>query len=150
MSACQAARNAPLPSITLALKPGSEGSTRKPLTLPSSVSRAHTTTTSATVARPIQRLAPLSTYVSPSRRAEVSSETESEPCSGSVSAKAPSLSVRAIAGSQRCFCASDPSIAIERMASPACTPSAVPRLPSPRLSSMCTSPAAIGLMSGQP
>jgi hypothetical protein len=88
--------------------------------------------------------------VSPSGRADVSSDTKSDPCSGSVSAKAPSLSVRAIAGSQRCFCSSAPSMAIERMARPACTPSAVPRLPSPRLSSMCTSPAAIGLMSGQP
>ena len=47
------------------------------------------------------------------------SATESEPCNGSVRAKAPSFSQRAMAGSQRCFCSSDPHRAIERMASPA-------------------------------
>ena len=41
----------------------------------------------------------------------------SEPASGSVRAKAPTLSSRAIGGSQRCFCSSLPSIAIERIAS---------------------------------
>ena len=44
-------------------------STRKPLTWPSSSSRAHTTTTSAIEPLPIQRLAPSSTQSSPSRRA---------------------------------------------------------------------------------
>ena len=90
------------------------------------------------------------THSSPSRRAEVSSATESEPWSGSVSAKAPSFSSVAIRGSHRCFCSSEPSMAIDCMASPACTPRNVPRLPSPRLSSMFTSPAAIGLIGGQP
>ena len=41
-------------------------------------------------------------------------------------------------------------MAIDCIASPACTPTNVPRLPSPRLSSMCTSPVAIGLIGGQP
>jgi hypothetical protein len=41
-------------------------------------------------------------------------------------------------------------MAIDCMASPACTPRKVPRLPSPRLSSMFTSPLAIGLIGGQP
>ena len=62
----------------------------------------------------------------------------------------PDLSSRAIAGSQRCFCSSEPSIAIDCIASPACTPRKVPRLPSPRLSSMWISPQAIGLIGGQP
>jgi hypothetical protein len=139
-----------LPSITVASNPAVGGSTRKPFTWPSSASRAHTTTTSATVPFPIQRLAPSITYSSPSRRAAVSSATESEPCSGSVSANAPSFSTRAIAGSHVSFCSSDPSMWIERIASPACTPRKVPRLPSPRLSSMLMSPAASGLISGQP
>ena len=41
-------------------------------------------------------------------------------------------------------------MAIERIASPDWMPRKVPRLPSPRLSSMCTSPVAIGLIGGQP
>ena len=57
---------------------------------------------------PIHFLRPLSTQESPSRRAVVSSETESEPWSGSVRANAPILSSRAIGGSQRCFCSSEP------------------------------------------
>ena len=88
------------------------------MTWPSSSERAHTTTTSAIDPLPIQRLAPSSTQSSPSRRALVSSATESEPCSGSVSAKAPILSSRAMAGSQRSFCSSDPSTSIVFIASP--------------------------------
>ncbi len=133
--ACQIARSDPLPSITSASYPGVPFSTRKPLTLPSSL-RAHTTTTSAMLPDPIQRLAPFSTYESPTRRAFVSSATESEPWSGSVRANAPSCSRRAMLGSQRCFCSSEPSIAIDFIANPDWTPRNVPRLPSPRLSSM--------------
>ena len=81
---------------------------------------------------------------SPSRRAVVSSATESEPWSGSVSAKAPTASSRAIAGSQRFFCSSEPCMSIDFMASPDCTPRNVPRLPSPRCSSMLTRPRASG------
>ncbi len=150
MSACQIARDAPLPSITEAANPSLSGVTRKPLTSPSSLSRAHTTMTSAIVALPIQRLAPSITQASPSRRAAVSRATESEPWSGSVRAKAPSFSSRAIAGSQRSFCSSEPSMAIAFMASPDCTPRKVPRLPSPRCSSMWTRPTASGLIPGQP
>ena len=58
--------------------------------------------------------------------------------------------MRAISGSHRCFCSSEPSIAIDFIASPAWTPSNVPRLPSPRLSSMWTSPSAIGSSPAQP
>ena len=53
-------------------------------------------------------------------------------------------------GSQRCFCSSEPSIQIDRMASPAWTAWKVPRLPSPRFSSMLIRPAATGLIGGQP
>src|ERR1700756_1953192 len=63
----------------------------------SSASRAHSTTMSAIDPLPIQRLAPLMTYSSPSRRASVSSDTESDPCPGSVSAKAPTFSPPATA-----------------------------------------------------
>ena len=120
------------------------------MTCPSATSRAHTTITSASVPLPIHFLVPSITHSSPSRRAEVSSATESEPCIGSVSANAPSVSSAAMPGSQRCFWSSDPSMAIDCIASPACTPTNVPRLPSPRLSSMCTSPVASGLIGGQP
>ena len=144
------AREAPLPSIVTASKPSVSFSTRKPLTWPSSSERAHTTTTSAIEPLPIQRLAPSSTQSSPSRRALVSSATESEPCSGSVSANAPIASSRAIAGSQRSFCSSEPSRSIDFIASPDCTPRNVPRLPSPRWSSMFTRPRASGLIPGQP
>jgi len=68
---------------------------------------------------PIQRLAPLITYESPTRRALVSSATESDPWFGSVSANAPNCSSLAIGGSQRSFCSSEPSIAIDFIASPA-------------------------------
>ena len=105
------------------------------MTAESPSSRAQMITTSANEALPIQRLSPLSTQLSPSRRALVSSATESEPCRGSVSANAPTLSSRAIAGSQRCFCSSLPSIAMVPMARPEWTPRNVLMLPSPRATS---------------
>src|SRR5947207_6733780 len=120
--------------------PGVPFSTRKPFTCPSATSRAQSTTTSARVPLPIHFFSPLMTHSSPSRRAEVFNPTESEPCSGSVSANAPSFDSAAISGSQRCFCACEPSVAIDRIANPAWTPRKVPRLPSPRLSSMWTRP----------
>ena len=120
------------------------------MTWPSSDERAQTTTTWAIVPLPIQRLAPSMTQESPSRRAVVSRAIESEPCLGSVRAKAPILSSRAIGGSQRSFCSAEPSMAIVFMASPDWTPRKVARLPSPRCSSMCTRPEAIGLMPGHP
>jgi hypothetical protein len=82
--------------------------------------------------------------------AVVSSETESDPCSGSVSANAPIFSSRAIGPSQRCFCSSEPHFAIAFIASPACTAMKVPRLPSPRFISMWIRPADSGSIGGQP
>ncbi len=74
----------------------------------------------------------------------------SDPCSGSVSAKAPSASMRAIAGSQRSRCSSEPSISIDCMARPEWTPKNVSTLPSARASSMWTRPSATALRPGQP
>ena len=71
---------------------------------------------------PIHFFAPLSTYSSPSRRAEVDSATASEPCSGSVRPKAPIFSIRAISGSHRSRCSSSPSSAIDCIARKLCTP----------------------------
>jgi hypothetical protein len=78
--------------------------------------------TSAMLALPIQRLRPLMTYSSPSRRTLVSRWTASLPCSGSVSANAPIASRSAIGGSQRSFCSSEPRIAIDCIARFECTP----------------------------
>ena len=89
--------------MVVAVKPGLSFSTRNPFTSPSWSERAQTTTTSAIDPLPIQRLAPSSTQSSPTRRAVVSSDTESEPWSGSVKANAPMASSRAMAGSQRFF-----------------------------------------------
>ena len=99
---------------------------------------------------PIQRLRPLRTTSPPSGRADVSSRIASDPWSGSVSANAPIASTRASGPSQRSFCCSEPCAAIDRIASPACTPANVARLPSPRLSSMAMIPADGIDMSGQP
>ena len=75
------------------------------------------------MALPIQRLAPLSTHSSPSRRAVVSMPpATSEPPCGSVSANAPIFSNRLIAGSQRRFCSSEPQVRMLPIASPLCTP----------------------------
>lgn len=120
------------------------------LTRLSSTSRAQTTMTSAMLALPIQRLAPLSTQCRPSRRAVVSSRTASEPWLGSVSANAPILSRVAMAGSQRCFCSSLPSSPIEPIDSPDCTPMKVLTLPSPRDISRVRMPAASRDSPGQP
>ena len=102
------------------------------------------------LALPIQRFDPLRTSSSPSRRTVVSSATESDPWFGSVSANAPILSSVAIAGSQRCFCSSLPSMLIEPMARPDCTPKNVLMLPSPRDISSDAIPAANGERPGQP
>jgi hypothetical protein len=102
------------------------------------------------VALPIQRLRPSITYSPPSLRTRDSSFTASLPCSGSVSANAPIASRSAIAGSQRSFCSSEPSIAIDCIARFECTPKNVPMLPSARAHSMLTSPAAVALIPGQP
>jgi hypothetical protein len=128
MSAFCTVRRAILFSILVAVKPGLSECTTKPLTWLSSRSRAQITVRSANVALPIQRFWPLSTHSSPSRRAVVRSPAAtSEPPVGSVSPNAPICSNRAIAGSQRSFCSSEPQLAMLPMASPECTPKKVAR-----------------------
>jgi hypothetical protein len=110
----------------VAVNPGVPCSTTKPFTWSSAVSRAQTTTTSAKVPLPIQRLAPSSTHVSPSRRAVVSSPpATSEPPLGSVKAKAPIVSNEDIFGSQRSCCSGDPQKAMLPIAKPLWTPKKV-------------------------
>jgi hypothetical protein len=123
MSAFCTVRSAYLPSILVAVRPGVPFSTTNVFTASSSSSRAKTTTRSAKVPLPIQRLAPLSTHSSPSRRAVVSSpRATSEPPCGSVSAKQPIVFSSIMSGSQRRFCSSEPRITTEPMARPLCTP----------------------------
>ena len=95
--------------ILTGVKPSVPASTTNPLTWSSATSRAHTMIRSAKVALPIHFFCPFSTQTSPSRRAVVVRPPATpEPTSGSVSANAPICSIRAIGGSQRCFCSSDP------------------------------------------
>ncbi len=56
----------------------------------------------------------------------------------------------AIGGSQRCFCASEPSREIECIARPEWTPKNVQMLASPRASSSAIKPEVNWLMPGQP
>ena len=72
---------------------------------------------------PIHFFSPSSTHSSPSRRAVVA-QPAGDPgaVSGSVRPKAPISSIRAIAGSQRSCCSSEPHRWIEPIASPPCTP----------------------------
>ena len=122
--------------------------TRKPRTaLPpcpyspdGSSTRAQTTATSASDARPIQRFAPSSTQPSPSRRATVVIAAGSLPPCGSVSAKQPISSPAAMPGSQRCFCSSEPYLWIALIASDPCTDTKVRQPESAASSSRHTSP----------
>ena len=145
MCACHTPRLLIFPSMTCASQPTAScgASTTNPPTSPSS-SRAHTTARSHTDPLPIHRLAPSSTQWSPSRRAVVSRLTTSDPWVGSVSATAPSSSSRAIAGSQRSRCSSDPSRCTDVIASPECTALSVATDPSPRASSAHIIPSASG------
>jgi hypothetical protein len=84
-------------------------STTNPSTRSVSSSCAQMMTRSAKLPLPIHFFWPLSTHESPSRRAVVRRpRATSEPESGSVRPKAPISSIRAIAGSQRSFCSSEP------------------------------------------
>jgi hypothetical protein len=158
MSAFCTARRAIFCSILVGMKPGVSFSTRKPLTWSSASLRAQMTTTSANVALPIQRLAPLSTQVSPSRWAVVSiPRATPEPTSGSVRPKAPIASKRAMRGSHSSFCSSDPQWWIEPIARWLCTPRPVATEQSTAASSHChepvnqhAAPAAAVALQGHP
>ena len=80
----------------------------------------------------------------------VSSATESQPWVDSVRANAPNASSCAIADSKRSFGCSEPSRSIAFIANPDCTARSVPRVRSPRRSSMFTRPRASGLLPRQP
>ena len=122
-SAFCTARSAILFSIFVAVRPGVSLPRTNPLTWSSASSRAQTTMRSANVPLPIQRLAPLSSHVSPSRRAVVRRPAAtSEPPCGSVSANAPILRISTMPGSHRSRCSSDPQATMLPIASPVCTP----------------------------
>ena len=142
------ARIASLGSIGVAVNPGTPAGTRKPR-MPSWV-RAQMTATSAIDARPIQRLAPLMTQPPPSRCAVVVMLAGSLPASGSVRPKQPISSPAAIGGSQRCFCASLPNLAMALMASDPCTLTKVRSPESPASSSSAARPYSTALRPGQP
>ncbi len=106
---------------------------------PSSVA-AQTTATSASAAKPIQRLAPSITQSSPSRRAVVLIAAGSLPPCGSVRAKQPMRSPRAIGGSHSAFCSSEPNLEMALMASEPCTETKVRQPLSAASNSWQTSP----------
>jgi hypothetical protein len=88
----------------------------------------------------IHIFAPFRIQSEPSCFARVRIEAGSEPASGSVRPKQPIASPACIAGSQRCFCSSEPQRQIEYIASEPCTDTAL-RIPeSPASSSMHASP----------
>src|SRR6266404_1433504 len=117
----------------------------------SSASRAQTIETSHQVELPIHFFSPLRIQVSPSRFAVVRSPPDApEPTSGSVRAKQPILSNRAIGGSHFSFCSSDPSIYIEPIASPLCTPTKVENDGSIRAISIWMKPNNARLPPAQP
>ena len=117
--------------------------------MPSSA-RAQITATSAIDASPIQRLAPSRTQSSPSRRAVVVIAPGSLPAPGSVRPKQPTASPAAMAGSQACFCSSEPHAWIAVMASEPWTEANVRRPVSPASSSRQASPYSTALRPGQP
>jgi hypothetical protein len=130
-----------LPVMSLAVKPGVVVGTRKPRTgLPSSPVLAQTTATSAMVPIPIQRFSPFNTQSEPSLRAKVFMLAGSEPAVGSVRPKQPMASPRAMGGSQRSFCSSEPNLWIALIASDPCTETKVLNPESPASSSMHARP----------
>ena len=87
----------------------------------------------------------------PSRRAVVVSPPATpDPTSGSVSPNAPIFSIRAISGSQRCFCSSEPHRKMDPMARPPCTPKNVLIDGSTRASSIAIMPSSRKPPPGQP
>ena len=135
--------------MTGALKPGMPFSTRKPLTLSSSV-RAHTTATSASEPLVIHIFEPFRTQPSPDRFARVRIPAGLEPASGSVSPKQPIVSPAAMPGSQRSFCSSLPQRWIANIASDPCTEQNERSPESPASSSRHVSPYAVADAPAQP
>ena len=137
--------------MSFAEKPAESVGTRKPRTgFFSSSVRAHTTATSAMVARPIQRFSPFRTQSEPSFVANVFMLAGSEPAVGSVRPKHPIASPLAIRGSHSCFCSSDPKLEMALMASEPCTLTKVLKPESPASSSMQASPYSTALLPAHP
>ncbi|CAH0326614.1 hypothetical protein SRABI128_05449 [Microbacterium sp. Bi128] len=138
--------------IGVAVTPAVPAGTRKPRT-PSSV-MAHTTSTPATEASPIQRFAPSriqpASSPEPSRRAKVFIEAGSEPAVGSVRANAPISSPAAIRGSHSCFWSSEPHLWMAVMAREPCTETNVRTPESPASSSIAARPYSTAERPGQP
>ena len=144
-------RSAILSWVTSKVMPSVPFSTTNPFTWASAWSRAQMTTRSANEALPIHFFSPSRTHSSPSRRAVVARPPAiPEPVSGSVSPKAPISSIRAIAGSHRSRCSSEPQRSIEPMASPPCTPMKVCIDASTRAISMATMPSSRAPRAGHP
>jgi hypothetical protein len=87
---------------------------------------------------PIQRFSPFKTQSDPSglRLAKVFMPAGSEPAVGSVRPKHPIASPRAMGGSQRSFCSSEPNLWIALIAREPCTETKVLNPESPASSSM--------------
>ena len=99
---------------------------------------------------PIQRFVPSRIQSAPSRRAVVRISAGLLPACGSVRAKQPTASPAASAGSQRCFCSSEPQVWIAVIASEPWTETNVRRPLSPASSSRHARPYATALAPAQP
>ena len=86
----------------------------------------------------IHCFAPVIDQPSPSATAAVRSDPASEPASGSVSAKAPTVSPRASGGTKRDFCSSVPKARIGSVTALVCTATVTPTPASARDSSSST------------
>ena len=106
--------------------------------------------TSAIEASPIQRFAPDSTQPSPSRTARVAMLAGSLPAVGSVRPKQPISSPAAMPGSHRCFCSSEPNLAMALIASEPCTETKVRMPESPASSSIAARPYSTAERPAQP
>ena len=124
-------------------------STRKPLTLPSSV-RAHTTATSASEPLVIHIFEPLRTQPPSVFFARVRIAAGLEPASGSVSPKQPIVVPSAIPGSHFSFCSSLPQRWMANIASDPCTEQNERSPESPASSSRHVSPYAVADAPAQP
>src|ERR1700733_10982963 len=100
---------------------------------------------------PIHFFWPLRIQESPSRFAVVARPPDApEPTSGSVKPNEPTFSNRAMGGSQRSFCSSEPQTSIDPIARPVCTPKKVEMDASTRANSIMRNPIIVVLLPGQP
>ena len=137
--------------MSLVENPGVSRGTRKPLIPPPSWPVcAHTTATSAMPPLVIHIFVPVRIQSRPPFRALVRMPDGSLPKSGSVSPKQPIASPSCIAGSQRCFCSSEPQRQIANIASEPWTETKLRTPESPASSSMQVKPYMTELTPGRP